>query len=459
MQANPEHEELYRRAATDPRSISRAERNAIWGHPPPEEEDRLCVAKTGHTRAGLVVKAIENKDELTLCEAQILCSGRSVNYDIPQYAGPPSLDLLETSLLQYLKEPTPLEKLRNEAVDQLSAVRSAEEVTAVTNATSRRRVFKMAEIEAREEKWREFERARRLKVGTPWMRGMLRDGLLEDGAECWGFVVFRTGCYHGDEGEAAWQRFRDYLPKVAATSILHWNSGPELQPSLRVLFVEDKELESASNEQLRAKFKKMRDGARGDHLPKGIRTNCFLVADEAVIESEAAQAPYTPRYTDDIEMGVEILDDDPVVYIRAVDPDYVAPAVPAEATTKETAGDITGLRTTPTSGNSSSVAPEPTNVGAKEAGDEMADFKGEATMALPRVFDWLHAVCFYAERGITPTWDARKGWHTVHVQTKKPEAWIRNWSPNSGGVEYIHVRRSAVPGPWQVTGAPPSLPP
>lgn len=78
MEAKPELEELYRRAAADPRSISRAERNAIWGHPPPEEEDRLCVAKTGHTRAGLVAKAVANPDELTLYEAQILCPGRGV---------------------------------------------------------------------------------------------------------------------------------------------------------------------------------------------------------------------------------------------------------------------------------------------------------------------------------------------------------------------------------------------
>ncbi|KAK4157113.1 hypothetical protein C8A00DRAFT_12021 [Chaetomidium leptoderma] len=420
MEAKPELEELYRRAAADPRSISRAERNAIWGHPPPEEEDRLCVAKTGHTRAGLVAKAVANNpDELTLCEAQILCHSRGVNYDIAEYAGPPSLDRLEMLILQNLKEPTPLEKLQNEAVGQLWAIRSAEEITALMNANNRRTAIEAIEIEAREEKWQEFERARRLKVGTPWIRRMLQAGLLEDGAECWGFVVFRTGCYHGEEGEAPWQRLLDYLLKVAETSVLHWNSGPELRPSLRVFFVEDKELESASNEQLRARFRKMRDGAGGEHLPKGIRTNCFLVADEPVIKSEAAQTPYTPGYTDDLEMSVEILEEDSVVYIRAVDPDYVAPAAPAERTTEDRADE--------------------------EGEDEMADFKGEATVALPRVFDWLHCACFYAERGITPTWDSRNGWHTVHVQTKGPEVWVRNWSPNSGGIHYIHVRRFPIP--------------
>ena len=152
MEAKPELEELYRRAAANPRSISRAERNTIWGHPPPEEEDRLCVAKTGHTRAGLVAKAVANPDELTLCEAQILCHGRGVNYNIPEYAGPPSLDRLEMLMLQYLKEPTLLEKLQNEAVGQLWAIRSAEEIAAVMNANNRRNAIEAIEIEAREEK-------------------------------------------------------------------------------------------------------------------------------------------------------------------------------------------------------------------------------------------------------------------------------------------------------------------
>lgn len=441
MEAKPELEELYRRAAADPRSISRAQRNAIWGHPPPEEEDRLCIAKTGHARAGLVAKAIASPDELTFCEAQILCRG--VNYDIPESADPPSLDQLDMLMLQHFQEPTPLEKLQNEAVNQIWAVRSAAETAALVNAINRRRAMEAIEIEAREEKWREFERARRLKVGTSWIRRMLQAGLLEDGAQCWGFVVFRTGCYHGEEGEAAWQRFRDYLLKVAEISVLHWNSGPELRPSLRVFFVEDKELDNASNEQLRARFGKMRDGGGGEHLPKGIRTNCFLVADEPVIKSEAAQTPYTPWYTDDLEMSVEIPEEDPVVYIRAVDPDYVAPTAPAERTTEDRADEVPGDRTTPTSRNSSSVAPADTNVVAKWVEEEMADFKGEATVALPRVFDWLHCACFYAERGIdptfgiTPTWVSRKGWHTVHVQTKRPEEWVRNWPPNLG-VHYIY---------------------
>ena len=87
MKAKPELEDFYRRAAADPRSISRAELNATWGHSPADEEDRPCVAKTGHTRAELVAKALARPDELTLAEAVILEPVCGVEYEVPVYAG------------------------------------------------------------------------------------------------------------------------------------------------------------------------------------------------------------------------------------------------------------------------------------------------------------------------------------------------------------------------------------
>jgi hypothetical protein len=171
----------------------------------------------------------------------------------------------------------------------------------------------------------------------------------------------------------------------------------------RAVFVEDKdELDGASNEQLRARFRQMRehDGERGGRLSKGIRTNCFLVADSAAIESEAAQTPYEPRYVDDLDASVHIRDDDPVVYIRAVDPDWEAPAADEE--------------------------------GKEKSEDDMAGFKGEVTLALPRVFDWLHYICFNAEMGIeNPSVDRGDGWRAIYNQARRPEAWIRNSAPTS----------------------------
>ena len=72
----------------------------------------------------------------------------------------------------------------------------------------------------------------------------------------------------------------------------------------------------------------------------------------------------------------------------------------------------------------------------------MASFQGQATVALPCVFDWLHFVCFCAEVGYDiPNYEGREGWHAIHVQTKMPEAWMRNWAANSGGLRYSEERR------------------
>jgi hypothetical protein len=65
-------------------------------------------------------------------------------------------------------------------------------------------------------------RARRLKNGTGFIQRILEHGLLEDGAECYGFVVFRTGCYDGEAGASAWRKFREHFDKVAQVSALEW---------------------------------------------------------------------------------------------------------------------------------------------------------------------------------------------------------------------------------------------
>ncbi|KAK4097419.1 hypothetical protein N658DRAFT_561822 [Parathielavia hyrcaniae] len=164
------------------------------GPPTPREEDRLCVAKTGLTRAGLVAKAVAQPGEFTLCEAKIICHHRGVNHD--DNAEETAWARLEESMRRKKErqEPTPLEKLYNEALARLCAVRSPEETTTLTNALNRQSEIEKAASEANEMMWREHERARIVKVGTPWIKQMLKAGLLEDGAECWGFVVFRTGC-------------------------------------------------------------------------------------------------------------------------------------------------------------------------------------------------------------------------------------------------------------------------
>jgi hypothetical protein len=62
---NPNLEELYRRVIADPGSATRADRNAVFRLPPPDEEDRLCVAKTGSTVPELRKKALTEPEKLT----------------------------------------------------------------------------------------------------------------------------------------------------------------------------------------------------------------------------------------------------------------------------------------------------------------------------------------------------------------------------------------------------------
>ncbi|KAK3687972.1 hypothetical protein B0T22DRAFT_141942 [Podospora appendiculata] len=395
LRPTEEHDEaLYRRVIASPQSATRAERNFVRQLPSPEEEDQMCIAKTGLTHAALHSKALDTPDDLTIDEAKIVDSG--ILHDVPDDI---SLEeLRERRRLRYI-EPSPLQALQNEAEEALHKARGDDEKKAQLNASARWTALYKIESDNKDEIWRQHDAARRLKTGTAWMRDMAK-GLEKDGAECWGFVVFRTGCYEaGEEGNAAWQRFRDYFDKLAQATVLHWNSGSLLWPKFRTIFVEDKTLDRASNEQLREEFRKMRDNRS---LPTGIRTSCFLVADRVAIQSEVAQAPYLPPYVGNLG-EIHIKPEDPVVYLHAIDPNY----------------------------------------GAKKESDEeqhaeMAGFKGEATVALPRVFDWLHWVCFNAERedGAADL-DNRRGWHVIYVQTKVPEAWVRNWAPNSGSPAYI----------------------
>lgn len=74
-------EKLCRRAIADPQSITREEHNIIWRWPTPDEEDRICVPKTGHTRAELVTKALATPEELTRDEAMIVHHPLGVHFE------------------------------------------------------------------------------------------------------------------------------------------------------------------------------------------------------------------------------------------------------------------------------------------------------------------------------------------------------------------------------------------
>lgn len=62
-------------AAADPASVTRADKNQIFGQPPPEEEDRLCQEKIGMTMDELRRKIMGDPDTLTELECDILRHG------------------------------------------------------------------------------------------------------------------------------------------------------------------------------------------------------------------------------------------------------------------------------------------------------------------------------------------------------------------------------------------------
>jgi hypothetical protein len=122
--AEVELEKLYQRAIDDPLSITRADNNVLQQWPPPEEEDRICVEKTGSTRAQLVTKAVATPDDLTRAEAAILHHTRGVRFDEPGK----SFDATE---------PPRLRELRHKARREIWEVSSEEHKKAFMNGLNR----------------------------------------------------------------------------------------------------------------------------------------------------------------------------------------------------------------------------------------------------------------------------------------------------------------------------------
>lgn len=140
-------EKLCRRAIADPQSITHDEYNIIWQWPSPDEEDRICVEKTGHTRAELVAKALAAPDELTRDEAMVVHHPLGVHFetqgsifDLPGNFG--------TQL-------SPLEELRDQATGVLRGAATEDAKRAVLNACNRQNTIEQAEIDEGQRRWDE----------------------------------------------------------------------------------------------------------------------------------------------------------------------------------------------------------------------------------------------------------------------------------------------------------------
>jgi hypothetical protein len=165
--AYPDLEGIYRRVIADPRSATRADRNAVFGHPPPDEEERLCVAKTGLTLTELKEKASTDPQKLTLEGSKIVLHPMGVLLEEWEALG--SEERGEVMERRYL-DTSPLKALLEEAEQKLLATRSKEETTTLLNANGRRVAIENEKTEAVFQRWRDFDASMRLREGTPWIQ-------------------------------------------------------------------------------------------------------------------------------------------------------------------------------------------------------------------------------------------------------------------------------------------------
>jgi hypothetical protein len=338
-----EQKALYERilAANDLSSVTRAERNIINNDPPPDEEDRLCLAKTGLTMAELRQKALASPesigggdgDRLTEMEADILVHGarwdpatRNLGRDATWRSALPADERTLAWRVRIMLIREEDQSVFQAAFRRAQAFRPAKEERARAAREEQRRK-QYAAIEA--------ERPR-------WVREVM-DARLER----WGFVVFRTS-YGGENAERRWSAFRgNYLFTSLAVMDRCWKRAQRLTSGHNPLFVSDSALDGVDVADLRRRFKAMRDSGE---IPEGIVRGCFLVADETILSHRLIASPseYNPKPPGKPDPW------ETTFFIRAVDPDFITTTIPR----------------------------------VSEEGSSR--FSGEILIPLPKTFDWLY---------------------------------------------------------------------
>ncbi|KAK3941483.1 hypothetical protein QBC46DRAFT_353322 [Diplogelasinospora grovesii] len=415
-----ERDALHRRAIADPSSLSQAEINAVLNWLSPEDDERICREKGGgRTRAELVAYALSRPEELTKVECHLIMRNLSLaeeyrreseNNNPAAPPPPPPPDLFEL----YARMEAALDVLfASYGTASLTQQQLGEDaywaVWAAAISDDEKRAVQVARVrmaalraEARFERERHYAgEVLRIKreLGTRWIKDMLQEGFDGDGGgDCWGFVCFRTGGYHhhgngdeeeGDDDAAAccWERFQKYYWQTGETVVLEWGSGDRLWPLFRTVFVSDAALDGAPTDALRTRFRAM---VEAGEVPLGIRRDGFIVADDAAIRSDQTKRPYALR-----EKGRDSWLPAPTVFVRAVHPDFGASPLSSVQEQEQ------------------QQAAEGGNEGQSTFDDPMAGFTGEVTLALPKVFDFLHFALFFPQHHMG-------GWEAVYRQTKVP---------------------------------------
>ncbi|KAK3934018.1 hypothetical protein QBC46DRAFT_429447, partial [Diplogelasinospora grovesii] len=366
--------------------------NAVLNWLSPEDNERICREKGGgRTRAELVAYALSRPEELTKVECHLIMRNLSLaeefrreseNNNNPA-APPPPPDLFEL----YARMEAALDGLfASYGTASLTQQQLGEDaywaVWAATISDDEKRAVQVARVRLAALRAEErFERERHY-AGE-------------------GFVCFWTGGYHhhGNGGEeegdddddaaaACWERFQKYYWQTGETVVLEWGSGDRLWPLFRTIFVSDAALDGAPTDALRARFKAM---VEAGEVPPGIRRDGFIVADDAAIRSDETKRPYALR-----EKGRDSWLPAPTVFVRAVHPDFGASPLSSVQEQEQ-----------------QQQAAEGGNEGQSTFDDPMAGFPGAVTLALPKVFDFLHFALFFPQHRLG-------GWEAVYRQTKVP---------------------------------------
>ncbi|GJC92735.1 hypothetical protein ColKHC_01561 [Colletotrichum higginsianum] len=341
MGLSPETRALYAKAIENPTGLSAAERNRVLGRLPPEEEDELCLAQVGLNRQALISKALTEPDTLSQTECDIVLTG--AHYDS---SNPSALTLKFQVLMSLSPEDR---QLQSQAYGEVRRVTDwyNTEAPAVHNAFERSKDIReqdRAERKRKREQQVELVQNARKLPRPKWIQDLLDAQLPR-----WGFVCFRTAyatTTHDAEAapvadDAVWDHLRWTFDDIARIVLTHcWMlDGQRLYDTRENIFVSDPDLQGASAENLRARFRAMRDR---NEIPEGVHRDCFLVADAETLTCDFMTQKKGYRGG---SWGVP--------YVKAFDPDY------DEAT------------------------------GPLEGG-----FAGDISVSLPAVFDWLHYTLF-----------------------------------------------------------------
>ncbi|KAF7853631.1 hypothetical protein EAF04_010622 [Stromatinia cepivora] len=350
---SPEDKALYEHVASlaDPTLVTRAEKNQLFGVPPPDEEDHLCLEKVGLTMAELNNKVMTSSDTLSEVEVNIILFG--VKWESSKPRANCRRNLLWS--MNLVDEEQQLvakvgDFLANAYDDKINCL-----------AHERKRAFDPARKQRRQQRMQEQRAAMaaRWAAGQPkWVQDMLAAKLPQ-----WGFVIFRTDYREGTDEK--WRVFRG-IYKMTADTVLRdcWSKPGGLNSTHKSVFISDPLMDGVDIDCLRQRFKTMRERRE---IPNGRATDCFLVVDETILNHPviSSKTLYKPKAPGDLNPWESTL------FLRAVDPDY-----------------------------NESV---PVTSQANTSG-----FKGDITIPLPKVFDWLY-YCFMSKS---------ENWATRYLNTK-----------------------------------------